>query len=94
MFDDVKLPNVPEDKKILSGVVIKIEEIGKSRDGGIHADIHTESGFIIETTLTPENLKLVQNRLLESAVFVVKDLGHNRYESNCVVFGKAPEYIN
>lgn len=81
----------PED--MMSATLIKIEEVGRSMSGGYHVDLTLTNGSIIEATVSEDKLNLLKEKLLEDIFLVVKPLDlPNRYETTCIVFGKAPEY--
>lgn len=97
MFDDMRLPGIPalrENEKVITEIIVKVEEVGKSLSGSLYVDIHLANGAVVETAITKDKFIMMKTRLLETAVFMVRDLGNNRYESDCIILGKEPKYDN
>lgn len=83
------------DGHTISGAVMKIEVVSRTMSGGYHLDITLDSGAIIEVSVPNDKLDIINQKIFETAFFMVKPLSEpNRYESSCIVFGKSPEYHN
>lgn len=77
------------------GAIMKIDVIGRTSDGGYNLDLTLDCGSIIEVAVSEDKLKTINEKIFERTFFVVKPLDvPGRYESTCMVFGKAPEYVN
>lgn len=77
----------------ISGAIMKIDVVGRTMSGGYHVDLTLDGKEIIEIAIQENDLKLINEKIFETAFFVVRPLEvAGRYESTCMVFGKRPEY--
>lgn len=79
----------------ISGTIMKVDVVAKTMSGGYHVDLTLDGNEIIEIAIQENDLKTINEKIFETAIFVVRPLDQaGRYESTCMVFGKRPEYLH
>lgn len=79
----------------MTGTIMKIDVVSRTTQGGYHLDITLDNGALVEVAVSEDKFNLVNSKIFEPVFFIVRPLEEqNRYEGTCMVFGKAPEYVN